>query len=172
MCGEDELFSDSLRDFGLNIAHILILIDHLHAVTCHLADVILIAVLIWELIDLLEDQVVQLHELHSWERFNIHERETSREFQCSLVVHVLLMIKDSVPNGLRSLLVALLLGHGRWVMHVGVAEVGAEAAHGRRQQGRAATGDERCAPRACHQTTSEHIFPIYYYITIGVYYYT
>ena len=119
----DQLLSDSHGNLGLNVPHVLVLIDNLHAITSHFPAVVLVAVLIWQLLDFLQNQVVKFHKLHSWEWLDIHESEARGELEWTRVFHVLLMIEDSVPDWHCRLLISLLLAHRCRVGHVGVLKV-------------------------------------------------
>ena len=123
---KDELFHQSHRNSLLNGAHAHVLIDNLHAEAGHLATVILVAINVGQLFDLLEDQVVQLHKLHARERFDVQESHASGELEWALVLHVLFVVEDAVPDRLGCLFIPLLLAHWRRVVQVWILEVSAE----------------------------------------------
>ncbi len=78
----------------------------------------LITVNVWEVLELLEAEVVKLHQLHSWERLDIDESNTRRELEWSLMLHVFRVIEDSIPDWLGFLRHFLGFTHWSWIMLV------------------------------------------------------
>lgn len=55
------------------------LVDDRHAEASHFLGEELISVVIWNVLELLQTEVVKLHKFHSWERFNIEESDAGRK---------------------------------------------------------------------------------------------
>ena len=156
----NQLLNKTAGNLLLDSTNAHVLIDDLHPESSKLAAVELVAVLVGQVSDLLQDQVVQLHQLHAGEGLNVHPCDASGELKRALMLHVSLVIECAFPNRKSDLLVPLLLAHRHGVVQVRVLEVGAEATEGQRSKhlhaclshGKASTTSAK------HHATSEHIF--------------
>lgn len=55
------------------------LVDDRHAEASHFLGEELVSVVIWNVLELLQAQVVKLHKFHSWKGFNIEESDAGRK---------------------------------------------------------------------------------------------
>ena len=129
VCCLDQLFNHAVGNLLFDGTYTLSLIDNLHSPASLLSDVVLVAILFRKIVDLLQDQVIELHEFHSWEWFYIDHGESCGELQRSSVMHILLVVENTVPDRHGSLPISLFLAHWSGIRDVGVLEVGAEAAN-------------------------------------------
>ena len=95
---EDQLLNHSSSNFVLNLSNGSCLVNYLHSKFGKFLREELVLVLVWQVLDLLQSQIVELHELHSGERLHIEVSDSSGQLQWSFMVHVLLMVVDSLPN--------------------------------------------------------------------------
>ena len=129
VCCLDKLFNHTISNLLFDGTYTLSLINDLHSPASLLSNIVLVAILFRQIVDLLQDQVIELHEFHSWEWFYIDHGESCGELQRSSVMHILLVVENTVPDRHGRLLISLFLAHWSGIRDVWVLEVGAEAAN-------------------------------------------
>lgn len=74
---EDKLFDQARGDFVFDRTHGKVLIDDVHSKPGQLLAQGFVAVYVWQVLELLQGNVVEFHQLHSWEWFDIQKCNTS-----------------------------------------------------------------------------------------------
>ena len=123
---ENQFLNETARDLLFNSSDRTVLIYDSHSVASELTGQELVVVRIGQGIDFLEGEVVELHQLHSWEGIDIHEGYTSRKLEGAIVLHVLFMVKHALPDRQRGLSRTLIGGNAERVVLVRIHEAFAE----------------------------------------------
>jgi len=76
MCLEDELLDQAGGDLLLNSANRHGLVHDGHSEPGELLAQELVSVLVWHVLQLLQAEVIEFHELHSWEGLDVQEGDT------------------------------------------------------------------------------------------------
>ena len=125
---KDKLLNQSRGDFVLNSADRGVFINDLHTETSQLTRQKFVGVFVGQDADFVKSEVVELHQLHSWEGLHIEEGNACGKFKGSFMVHIFLMIEHALPHRPCLLGLADAVWHGCGVLLVGVYECLAEAA--------------------------------------------
>ena len=123
---ENQFLDESARDLLFDSSDRTVFINDSHSVASELTGQEFVVVCVRQGIDFLEGEVVELHQLHSWEGIHVHEGDTSRKLEGAIVLHVLLVVKHALPNRQSGLSLTLVGGNAERVVLVGIHEAFAE----------------------------------------------
>ncbi len=119
---ENKFLHQSSANLVLNLTNLQILVYDLHAETGQLARQELITILIRERLQLLQCQVVKLHQFHAREWFDVEVGDTSGQLKRALVLHVPLVVEDALPDRLCNLGLSFVCSHRNRIISIGVDE--------------------------------------------------
>jgi len=74
---KNEFLNKPVRDLVLNSSDGLSLVNDFHSISCEFLTQDLVSINVRKILQLLESQIIKLHQLHSWEWFDIQESDTS-----------------------------------------------------------------------------------------------